>query len=419
MGSGSSSTPARCASHPPDFSLVKISYLFRRPSGLLLMLGLLVGFGAGRFSGRNPGDGDLSGASGDPSGSRRGSATGEIDASGSRAESGRRGSKGETKEFGESVRSIFRETIKERRVAQFEKFLERVDVSQFEAMVSLIRENDLLGNDTGEEWTRLWQAWGQRDPAGAFEFMQQQDWSGWDPAALGEAKNRALISWAQTDPEQARRHVEESPELAVGDRSQVFGLVRGWSDVDPDGAVAWLAKTGLGMSGEYGTVVEAISRRGGAEGLDAWFSKLIEEGASEQDKNGFAQAIARLKQEYEPEKAAAWVEQHLDEDWLPDSAIVESTAHAFAARDPEGAMEWAAKTGIGHATTAAMNSWCQRDLAAASLWMVRNAADPAYAASAPIVLHFMRREHPAAAKAWAESLPESPTRKQLLQQLGE
>lgn len=403
----------------PDFSVVKISNLFRRPGGLLLVLGLLIGFGAGRFSGRNPGDGDGSGTPGDLSGSRHGSGAGESDASSSRLESGRRGSKGETKEFGESVRSIFRETIKERRVAQFEKFLERVDVPQFEAMVSLIRENDLLGNDTGEEWTRLWQAWGQRDPAGAFEFMQQQDWSGWDPAALGEARNRTLISWAQTDPEQARRHVEESPQLAVGDRSQVYGLVRGWSDVDPDGAVAWLAKTGLGMSGEYGTVVEAVSRRGGAEGLDAWFSKLIEEGASEQDRNGFAQAIARLKQEYEPEKAAAWVEQHLDEDWLPDSAIVESTAHAFATRDPEGAMAWAAKTGIGNATMTAINTWCRHDLAAASLWMGRNAADPAFAGSAPVVLDHMRRTDPTAARTWVESLPESPTRNLLLQQLGE
>ncbi len=402
----------------PDFSAVKSPATFFRHKGFLLAIGLLIGFGTGRYAGLGSDDAGHNGVAGNPAGSR-GSEPGGMAGNTSRKEAGAGRTKGETREFGESVRSVFRETIKERRVAQFEKLLERVDVTQFEAMVSLIRENDLLGNDTGEEWTRLWQAWGQRDPAGAFEFINQQDWTGWDPAALGEARNRALISWAQTDPEQARRHVEEGPELASGDRSQVYQLVRGWSEVDPDGAVAWLAKTGLGKSKEYDALVEAISRRDGAEGLNTWFSERMREGTSEQDKNGFAQAIAKLKQEYEPEKAAAWVEQHLGEDWLPESEIVESTAHAFAARDPEGAMQWAAKTGIGNATMAAMNSWCQRDLAAASAWMIRNIGDPAYAASAPVVLDFLSRTDPASARTWAESLPDPATRDRLLQQMGE
>lgn len=334
-------------------------------------------------------------------------------------DAGHRRTRGETKEFGESVRAIFRETIKERRVALFESMLDRVDVAQFGTIVSLVRENDLRGNDTGEEWTRLWQAWGRRDPAGAFGFIERQDWTGWDPAALGEAKNRALISWAQGDPQQACRHVEESRELASGDRSLVFGLVRGWSEVDPDGAVAWLAKTGLGQSGEYLTVVESISRRGGAEGLESWFAEQVRGGASEQDRNGYAQAIARLKQEYEPEKAAAWVEQHLGEEWLPESEIVESTAHAFATRDPEGAMKWAAKTGIGNASTVAMSTWCHHDLAAASEWVIRNAGDSDFSGSASVVFDFLRRDDPAAARSWVERLPGSGTRDRLLRQLEE
>jgi hypothetical protein len=387
-----------------------------RQKWLLLAVGLLIGFGVGRYAAEasasradHPADGSNPGA--------RTSGTHAFEAADERTGTKARGGKGESREFGESVRSIFRETIKERRVAQFENMLTRVDVSQFETLVSLIRENDLRGNDTGEEWTRLWQAWGQRDPAGAFDFMQRQDWTGWDPAALGEARNRALISWSQTDPEQARHHVESDEAYTQGDRSMIMPLVGGWAEVDPEGAVAWLAKTGVGRSGEYGTVVEAISRRRGAEGLDAWFSEEIRQSASDQDRNGFAQAIAQLKQEYEPEKAAAWVQQHLGEEWLPESEILDSTASAFASRNPEEAMTWAAKTGIASASVSAMNTWCHQDLAAASDWMVRHANDSNHAASIPVVASFLIREDPASAKAWIGTLPESEIRQRLLLEL--
>ena len=55
-------------------------------------------------------------------------------------------------------------------------------------LVSLIRENDLRGNDSGEEWTRIWTSWGERDPQAAMDFFKTYDWTGWNDAARGEAK---------------------------------------------------------------------------------------------------------------------------------------------------------------------------------------------------------------------------------------
>lgn len=392
------------------------SDLIRRTS-IVLLAGLAIGFLSGWVAGRQ-GAGTY--PVGTPIRSETAAGTGrENPRSGSSRDGGsssgsRSPSRAESKAFAESVRSIFRETIEDRRVAMFEKLLDRVGVENYAEVVSLVRENDLRGSDTGEEWSRLWANWGRRDPAAAFAFLKSQDWSGWDPAAVVEAGNKALTSWSQTNPEQARRFVEESAELSNGDRSMVYGLVRGWSDVDPMAAAEWLSKTGLGKSGEYKSVVEAISRKGGREALDAWFSALDLNGTSSQDKSGYAQQIAQVKQEYEPEKAAAWVQQHLGEAWLDESEIVQSTAQAFARRDPQGAMEWAVKTGLESASLTAMNTWAQQDLEAASTWLSENSRNPAYSSSAELIVSHLRRSDPAAAKTWAEGIPDPAMRVRML-----
>ena len=136
-------------------------------------------------------------------------------------------SKADSKDFAQSVRTIFRENVKQRRIAQFEKLVERTGIEHLPELVSLIRENDLRGNDSGEEWTRLWTSWGERDPQAAMDFFMKHDWTGWDPNAKGEALNRTLANWAQSDPDTARRFVEGDGDFVSGDRSMVYGLVEG------------------------------------------------------------------------------------------------------------------------------------------------------------------------------------------------
>lgn len=394
-----------------------------RRASLLLAGGLAIGFLSGWYAapGRHSGDDSTANhkngtAAGGPGNSRAGRISSANAEEGAHSGS-RKSSRAPSKEFAKSVRSIFRETIQERRVAMFEEMLNRAAAEDFPEVVSLVRENDLRGSDTGLEWSRLWANWGKRDPAAALEFIKTHDWSGWDPMAAREAQNRALIGWSQTDPEQAHRFVEASSELANGDRSMVASLVRGWSDVDPYAAAEWLSKTGLGMRDEYNAVVEAIGRKGGREALDAWFSSLDQNGATLQDKTGFAREIAYIKREYEPEKAAAWLEQHLGEPWLDDSEIVHSTAAAFASRDPNGAMEWAAKSGLQNAGVSAMATWIQQDLPAASAWMSENSQNPAYSAPAELFLFYLKHNDPEAAKTWAENLPNPAIRKHMLEQL--
>jgi hypothetical protein len=323
-------------------------------------------------------------------------------------------SKDESKQFAESVRSIFRENAKLKRLARFEKLVEKTGIEHLPELVSLIRENDLRGNDSGDEWTRLWTSWGERDPKAAMDFFMKYDWTGWNSSARGEARNRTLVSWAQADPETARRFVEADGDFVNGDRSMVYGLVEGWANVNPENAADWVFKSGLGMAGEYGKIVEALSRKGGQEGLDAWFSKLDSNKVPDKDRAGFAEAIAHMKQQYEPDKAAAWVESHLGEPWVEASEIVGTTTRAFAERDPKSAIEWASRTGLEQATRIAVETWCERDSDAAGKWMKEHAHIPAFSQSASQVMAYLQQKDPVAAQNWANGITNKAVRDRLL-----
>lgn len=323
----------------------------------------------------------------------------------------------ESQEFADSVRSIFHENMEDRRMAMLDSLLERVGPEHYGVVVSLIRENDLRGTGNAGEWSMLWSKWGSRDPIGALEFVKQHDWQGWNDAARVEAVNRTLTYWSQADPEAARAYVESSAELAGGDRSMVWGLVRGWANVDPAATADWLFKSGLGMSGEYETVVKAMARRGGHEELDAWFEKVNAAGSPEKDLQGFAQTITQTKLAYEPEKAASWVELYLEEPWLKEGDIVEMTAATLSNRDPKSAMDWATRLGHENASAVAMANWCQRDIQAAQAWFADNTDSPGYGSAAQMMIHYLQRRDPAAAKNWAESLGNEQVREQILQRL--
>lgn len=322
-----------------------------------------------------------------------------------------------SKDLAKAVRSIFRENVKDRRVAMFEKMAESVSLDRFPDLVALVRENDLRGNDTGDEWSRLWINWAKRDPIGAMNFVSQFDWNGWDPAARGHARNTTLSNWAQIDPQAVRRFVEDGKELANGDRQMVKGFVEGWSNVDPKAAADWLFKTGLGKSSEFESVIQAMTRSGSQESVDEWFAGLDPAAVPADDLKGLARAIAQQKQEYEPEKAAAWLEAHLKEPWVEDSEIIESTARVFAERDPKAAMEWAGKIGLSRASMQAMNAWCENDIDTASQWLNENSQNPTYSDSAQVVMAHLQHRDPAAARQWAESLKNKALGDQLLKQL--
>ncbi|MCW1884584.1 hypothetical protein OKA04_07555 [Luteolibacter flavescens] len=387
---------------------------------MIFISGLMAGGLGGWLMGRQA-EAAAAGAEGGGSASSRGSAFHEGSSSAGPAGRTRpRGqSREETREFADSVRSIFRDSVENRRLAKFERMLERIEVADYPTVLALIRESDLRGCGNAGEWSRIWESWGRRDPASALAFIQSPEFEGWNEAAKGEARNRTLLHWAETDPASALQHVEASPEMARGDRSLVYGLVRGWSNVDPKAAAEWIFRSGLGMSGEYGAIVDGISRQGGQEDLDEWFAGIQKSGAPAKDIEGFANRIAEVKRSFEPDKAAAWLEQNLDEPWVEQNGIVASTASAFAERSPAEAMEWAGRTGMESATIHAMNTWCQRDHQAAGEWILGNVGAPGHAASVQVYANFLWRRDQDAARAWAQRIDDPTLRARVLDSIPE
>ncbi len=381
-----------------------------------LSVGGAMGWWMGQLSGSGEGDGNFS--DGDRKRISRGDDNGENERGGSarRRENGQAGTKTESKDFARSVRGILRESVPSRRFERFERLLDRVNVGQYPELVALIRANDLDGSGSNVEWEKLWANWGGRDPLGAMEFVSQQDWSRWHPSAPNEARKQTMISWGQVDPEAAKRYVMEGEDLAKGNRDMLYFMVEGWSFVDPKAAADWLIESGMGLEGEYKSVVEAISRQGGQKGLESWFSGLDQAALSPKDRNGFAELIAGKQQEHHPEKAAAFVEANLDKPWVTESRVVAATADAYVSKDPVAALDWASRTGITNAVVSGVASWCRKDLNAAKLWVAENSGTPESSASATVVMRYLTAKDPAAAQAWAESLPDKKLRDRLLDQ---
>lgn len=384
----------------------------------MLIVGLCLGGGLGWLTGQKTG---AAGRSSLAEGAQAGTRGDSAENSGPGERRSRDGnaagmSRTDSKDFAQSVQIILREGIPSRRIAMFEKLLERVGTDKYPELVALIRAHDLDGSGSATEWEKLWASWGERDPVGAMTFIREKDWSGWHSSAPSEASKRTMINWAQVDPEAAKHFVLKGEELARGNRDMLYFMVEGWTYRDPTAAADWLIKTGLGLEGEYKSVVEAISRSGGQKELESWFAGLDRAALSTKDRNGFAELIVGKKLEHEPEKAAAWVEANLSEPWVEESRVLGQTAAAYVRKDPAAALAWARRTGLPNAVPMAVGSWCHQDMDAAKRWVAENPGDPDSVRSASVVMAVLRSKNPAAAQAWAESLPDGAMRDRLLGQ---
>jgi hypothetical protein len=126
-----------------------------------------------------------------------------------------------------------------------------------------------------------------------------------------------------------------------------------------------------------------------------------------------------VKRAFEPEKAAAWLDQNRDEPWVAEGGFLQSTAQSFAERDPVNAMEWAGRSGNDSAVISAMHTWCQRDEAAAGQWILNNPGSPAYATSVHAFASHLWRRDQAAARIWAEGITDKALRAAVLETIPE
>ncbi len=318
--------------------------------------------------------------------------------------------------FATRVREVFADPYENRRLARLQLLLEQCSTAQFAAMVPLIRENDLRGTGSGDEWELVMQNWAKKDGVDVFKFIAGYDWTGWHPLSAPGAKFEALIGWATSDPAAARAYFEDPANAMQHDPNLERALLSGWVAHDAAAAAQWVLgrQEGLMDSRSYQLIVDAVCRKGGQELLDQWFAGLPQD-SPQIDR--LAEAVTAAKNRFEPEKAAQWLESQQGQPWVADGSLVTSTAAQLASRDPAAALAWAGRTGSAHATDVAMQVWAQRDSTAASQWLRQHPDTPNYDAAAAALATAVSAEDPDAARAWAASLKDPAQREALLQRL--
>ena len=276
-----------------------------------------------------------------------------------------------------SFRNVLQNNMEEERLESFKKLLQNTSPKDFPEIVSLIREIDLRGAGSGNEWSALWAEWGRRDPKSAVDFIKSMDWGEWNHNAPEQAMNQTMIYWADSDLNAALNYFE-TVDMPAGNRDGLYGLIRGWSARDPDGAAAWLFKTGLGMDGEFGALVEAIGRSDGTEAVGSWFEKIAESDAPQKDIEGLAVKVLGSMTKNEPEQAAALIERNYAEEWTQNPSLLEGTADAYAAVDATAAMDWAERIESGRAQSTILRTWAGQDSGAAIQWLNQHQQSPGH-----------------------------------------
>ncbi|MBK1881121.1 hypothetical protein JIN85_01775 [Luteolibacter pohnpeiensis] len=267
-----------------------------------------------------------------------------------------------------AYRNILQNNLEDERLEGFKVLLTTTSPKDFPQIVSLIREMDERGTGNGNEWSALWAEWGRRDPLSAIDFMRSMDWSEWNHTAPEQAINQTMIYWADTDLDGALRHFE-TVDLPQGREEGLYGLVRGWAAHDPDAAATWLFKTGLGVDGEYGALVEAMSRTEGVQATTEWFEKIVSSGAPQKDIDGLAIKVIGSLVNQDPQQAAGLIERNTTLDWAQNKKLIQATAQEYASADPVDAMDWAERIKSGTAKQQVLNTWAVRDTSAAIEWL--------------------------------------------------
>lgn len=316
-------------------------------------------------------------------------------------------------EFAERVRELFADPMDRRRISRLQLAMENFTSAQFEAMIPLIRENDLRGMGSGREWEILWQNWARRHGEAAARHLDASDWSQWNPQAEPGARYNALIGWGANDPERALAYLAARGETGGQSGDLRHALFQGWVGRDPETAAAWLLKNQPGDIDRrsFQTIVDAICRKGGQPLLESWFASLPKgDDASYQQ---FASAVTHAKGRFQPAETLAWLEQQRGQPWVENSDALASATSRMARENPKAAMQWAAHMDSPRAAGSAMTIWYGSDPMSASQWLAANQHSPQYDAATATLVRYLWKDDPEAAAAWAKTIKDPGLRQRM------
>jgi hypothetical protein len=309
----------------------------------------------------------------------------------------------DSEEFANAVRDVLREPDSRRRMAAWYALLENLTPAHMAAIVPLIRENDLRGPGSGSEWAMMWEVWAAKDGAGAMNFLQQHDWTGWSRLSRPGARYNAMIGWGRGNPAAGAAWLQQ-PGNHQDDLERA--LLVGWSNKNPEAAAAWAFNNNVDQ-GNVDSIFGEMCRRGGAEQLEKWFQQQPADSVYMEKAAG---ALASAKIRNDPAAAAEWLVQNENQPWMAGGDILREKTQELAGKDPALAMQMAQSVSDPHAAGFAMLTWCDKDIHAASEWMKANPNAPHYDSAAAQLAAKLKSEDPEAARAWAGTIRDAARR---------
>jgi hypothetical protein len=251
------------------------------------------------------------------------------------------------------------------RTRQLIQFIDQLDPSEYEGIVSGFRESGWVDYNRSE-YVMLISAWMSQDPHSAIDYFEQSEPDGW-------SRKTAIAAWAAQDPEAAAGAIDGLKD--EGDVNDwIVGLAQGMARNDPAGALQTLQRLPADETRKQAirTILpEVVSR--GTDFAGEWV-EMIEEPKLQREA---ATRLARPLADRDPVAAAEWIREINTVGARRDASEV--VADVYAANDIEGAKLWTESLPLDTMTEAAegvAKHLARQDPAEAAQWLQNLGDDP-------------------------------------------
>jgi hypothetical protein len=261
-------------------------------------------------------------------------------------------------------------------------------------------------------------AWAAFDPRAALDHVLA--WPLQTKREFGAGQVIYYWAWHRGAVE-ARLQVDSLAEPSV--RKLARGeLVKGWArSGDYAGVTDYASRLSHGnLRDSYAAgIVSAIIANDGSDGAMRWADGVPEDANDHFKRTAFRKALRHVSVR-DPEKAAAWYEQHAEQPYAELGMSV--VAPEWVERDPEAAFAWLLSGPPNperdRAVGFAMRRWLAVDAQAAAAWMREGHGEGELAAAIEPFVLWLAQSDPAEAVQWAERIPQERQRARALRVAG-
>ncbi|WP_309398455.1 hypothetical protein [Cerasicoccus maritimus] len=308
-----------------------------------------------------------------------------------------------------AAREALQSTNDLERMMKLSMLLEGASADDLPAIAEIIQEES-DGWQRMQQMGMLYYAWGRVDAPSAVAYAETQG-----GRAAGMGVTAALSSWARVDPSAARFWVEESEDPGRYRR----GLLIGWSESDPTGALQYVSA----QEGE-GSMLDRWSGRQFARNLvNARGVLALDDVAAMSNNETRRELLERIGSELgenDPASAAARLSRIEDADIL--RSTIPQLAQQWAQDDPVAAIEFVSQyqsdpSIYQHAMAEAIEEWAERDPYSAGNYLNEQPPSPELDRAVAEYSREAARVDPDAAMTYAMSVNDDGMRSQAVQQV--